>query len=103
MSEVKMIDVYGNLPWREDGNVSFLYVEPIQNIMIAKAVNNYDRLQQENAELRESESELVNETEDLKCQIEDLRGVLSVLSDADNHSVSQVRMAMRRARLLMNK
>ena len=52
MSEVKMIDVYGNLPWREDGNVSFLYVEPIQNIMIAKAVNNYDRLQQENAELR---------------------------------------------------
>ena len=60
MSEVKMSDVYSNLPWREDGNVSFLYVEPIQNIMIAKAVNNHDRLQQENSELREFVTNLSN-------------------------------------------
>ena len=53
MEDVKMSDVYSNLPWREDGNVSFLYVEPVQNIMIAKAVNNHDRLEQEVAELRE--------------------------------------------------
>ena len=88
-----------------------------QDSAIEHAVLNHDRLQQENAalkeanawhvnrtkelhednaELRESESDLVNE-------IEDLRGALSVLSDADNHSVSQVRTAMRKARLLMNK
>tara|TARA_B100001059_G_C17790827_1_gene560042 strand:- start:526 stop:780 length:255 start_codon:yes stop_codon:yes gene_type:complete len=56
---MKMSDVYSNLPWREDGNVSFLYVEPTQNIMIAKAVNNHDRLEQENAELREALNTLV--------------------------------------------
>lgn len=32
-----------------------------------------------------------------------LRDCLNVLSDADNHSVSQVRSAMRKARQLLNK
>ena len=98
-----------------DGDIGM--IEREFSLLVEKAVNNHDRLQQENAalkeanawhvnrtkelhednaELRESESDLVNE-------IEDLRGALSVLSDADNHSVSQVRTAMRKARLLMNK
>ncbi|AUR84018.1 coil containing protein [Vibrio phage 1.047.O._10N.286.55.F2] len=72
-------------------------------IAICHAVNNHDRMADEIAELRDSESKLVNETEDLKCEIEDLRNALSVLSDADNHSVSQVRMAMRKSRELLNK
>jgi len=92
MSEVKMIDVYGNLPWREDGNVSFLYVEPIQNIMIAKAVNNYDRLQQENAELREALKSLHQSV--LNVQ---LRGVEHVPSVRDRQS------AMLAATKLLNK
>lgn len=53
MCNKKMSDVYTNLPWREDGNVSFLYVEPEQNVMIAKSVNNHDRLTEENKQLRE--------------------------------------------------
>ena len=38
-----------------------------------------DRLVEENAELRDSESKLVNETEDLKCRVEDLREAISLL------------------------
>lgn len=57
---MKMSDVYSNLPWREDGNVSFLYIEPIQNIMIAKAVNNHDRMDDEIAELREALGSMVS-------------------------------------------
>lgn len=56
---MKMSDVYSNLPWREDGNVSFLYIEPIQNIMIAKAVNSHDRMTDEIAELRETLRQMV--------------------------------------------
>lgn len=36
-------------------------------------------------------------------EIAELKNALSVLSDADNHSVSQVRMAMRKSRELLNK
>lgn len=44
MSELRMSDFYQNLPWRTDGNVSFLYVTPEQNRAIAIAVNSHDQL-----------------------------------------------------------
>lgn len=57
---MKMSDVYANLPWREDGNVSFLYVEHEQNVMIAKAVNNHDKLTEDNKQLREAIEQLIS-------------------------------------------
>ncbi|EPH5256778.1 hypothetical protein ACS0KS_002605 [Vibrio cholerae] len=50
---MKISDFFSNLPWRTDGNVSFLYLTPEQNRAIAIAVNNHDRLTEENKRLRE--------------------------------------------------
>ncbi|MDA5316703.1 hypothetical protein [Vibrio cholerae] len=51
---MKISDFFSNLPWRTDGNVSFLYLTPEQNRAIAIAVNNHDRLTEENKRLREA-------------------------------------------------
>ncbi|HAS4952596.1 TPA: hypothetical protein I7D81_002184 [Vibrio cholerae] len=51
---MKISDFFSNLPWRTDGNVSFLYLTPEQNRAIAIAVNNHDRLTEENKKLREA-------------------------------------------------
>lgn len=51
---MKISDFFSNLPWRTDGNVSFLYLTPEQNRAIAIAVNNHDRLVEENNRLREA-------------------------------------------------
>ncbi|HHY0345157.1 TPA: hypothetical protein ACVU1H_000134 [Vibrio cholerae] len=51
---MKISDFFSNLPWRTDGNVSFLYLTPEQNRAIAIAVNNHDRLVEENKKLHEA-------------------------------------------------
>ncbi|EGR4487109.1 hypothetical protein D6V39_02645 [Vibrio cholerae] len=51
---MKISDFFSNLPWRTDGNVSFLYLTPEQNRAIAIAVNNHDRLTEENNRLRDA-------------------------------------------------
>lgn len=51
---MKISDFFSNLPWRTDGNVSFLYLTPEQNRAIAIAVNNHDRLTEENKRMREA-------------------------------------------------
>lgn len=50
---MKISDFFSNLPWRTDGNVSFLYLTPEQNRAIAIAVNNHDRLVEENKRMRD--------------------------------------------------
>ncbi|EOX1572939.1 hypothetical protein ACPD0E_001808 [Vibrio cholerae] len=51
---MEISNFFSNLPWRTDGNVSFLYLTPEQNRAIAIAVNNHDRLTEENKKLREA-------------------------------------------------
>ncbi|GIA27222.1 hypothetical protein FXE96_10110 [Vibrio cholerae] len=57
---MKISDFFSNLPWRTDGNVSFLYLTPEQNRAIAIAVNNHDRLVEENKRLREAISSAIS-------------------------------------------
>ncbi|WP_114774105.1 hypothetical protein [Vibrio cholerae] len=51
---MEISNFFSNLPWRTDGNVSFLYLTPEQNRAIAIAVNNHDRLTNEVSKLREA-------------------------------------------------
>ncbi|EGR4294231.1 hypothetical protein DDN98_10620 [Vibrio cholerae] len=59
---MKISDFFSNLPWRTDGNVSFLYLTPEQNRAIAIAVNNHDRLTEENKRLRQ----MLNQTQRIR-------------------------------------
>lgn len=83
---MKISDFFSNLPWRTDGNVSFLYLTPEQNRAIAIAVNNHDRLVDENQQLRlalEKALSVVNRAaamEDSDAKIVS-RGVQKLLSE----------------------
>ncbi|ENM3902033.1 hypothetical protein EFU53_000545 [Vibrio cholerae] len=50
---MQISNFFSNLPWRTDGNVSFLYLTPEQNRAIAIAVNNHDRIVEANKRLRQ--------------------------------------------------
>lgn len=110
---MKMSDIF-NLPLNEEQVYKRLGhawgIDKSKVEAITSAINSHDRLEQENAELRASVEKKDKLNDSLAKEVlirseenEELMGVINVLSNADNHSVSQVRMAVRKARQLLNK